>query len=174
MAKVVLITGATGKQGGAVINSLLASPEAKNITILAVTRNPESESAKKLADKGCKLVVGDMDDIPAIFEAAKKVCSEPVWGVFSVQLPHGKGNSGDAEEKQGKDLVDGAIANGVKMFVYSSVERGGETKSFDNPTPVPHFITKHNIEHHLVEKAEGKMDWTILRPVAFMDVSFEF
>lgn len=75
----------------------------------------------------------------------------------------------DAEERQGKDLVDAALKNNVKHFVYSSVERGGEN-SFDNPTPIPHFISKHNIEHHLVEKAEGsEMTWTILRPVAFLE-----
>jgi nucleoside-diphosphate-sugar epimerase len=68
-------------------------------------------------------------------------------------------------------MVDGALAAGVKFFVYTSVERGGNDKSYDNPTNVPHFISKHNIEHHLVENAGDKMQWTILRPVAFMDVS---
>lgn len=57
----------------------------------------------------------------------------------------------------------------MKHFVYSSVDRGGD-RSYDTPTPVPHFISKHNIEHHLVEKAKGTgMTWTILRPVAFFD-----
>ena len=62
-----------------------------------------------------------------------------------------------------------AIANNVKHFVYSSVDRGG-TNSDNDPTDVPHFISKHNIERHLQEKAAGTgMSWTILRPVAFMD-----
>jgi len=86
MSKVVLITGATGKQGGAVIDALLAAPEASQFTILAVTRNTESGSAKKLSSKGCKLVQADLNDVPAIFEAAKKVTSEPIFGVFSVQV----------------------------------------------------------------------------------------
>jgi uncharacterized protein YbjT (DUF2867 family) len=86
MSKIVLITGATGKQGGAVINTLLASPEASSFTILAVTRNAESNSAKKLVEKGCKIVQGDLHDVPGVFEAAKKVTSEPIWGVFSVQV----------------------------------------------------------------------------------------
>jgi hypothetical protein len=49
------------------------------------------------------------------------------------------------------------------------VDRGGNDKSYDNPTDIPHFISKHRIEHHLVENAGDKMGWTILRPVAFMD-----
>ena len=77
--------------------------------------------------------------------------------------------NGDTEETQGKGLVDEALKHGVKHFVYSSVDRGGE-KSIDNPTNIPHFITKHNIERHLIEKTkDGQMDWTILRPVAFLD-----
>ena len=81
------------------------------------------------------------------------------------------GNGGAAsEEKQGKALVDAAIAYGTKHFVYSSVDRGGD-KSIDTPTDVPHFISKHNIEKHLIAQAarNGQMSWTILRPVAFMD-----
>lgn len=167
----VLITGATGKQGGAVVDALLESPEAQEFTILAVTRNPDSPSAQKLKNRDVKIVTGDLNDVPSIFKNAKTVVDQPIWGVFSVQVPMGKGASGQTEEAQGKALVDGAVTNGVKMFVYTSVDRGGDEKSPDNPTEVPHFINKYNIEKHLVEKAKvAGMDWCILRPVAFMDV----
>lgn len=72
------------------------------------------------------------------------------------------------EQAQGKALVDSAIKNGVKHFVYSSVDRNG-AKSIDNPTNIPHFVSKHHIEHHLINSAKDKMTWTILRPVAFME-----
>ena len=66
-------------------------------------------------------------------------------------------------------MIDEAIQQDVKFFVYSSVDRGGDT-SYENPTEVAHFTSKHNIEHHLVEKCKGtEMDWAILRPVAFFD-----
>ena len=71
---------------------------------------------------------------------------------------------GGQEEEQGKALVDAALEASVKKFVFTGVARGGE-----EPTDVPHFITKHNIEAHLKCEAGGKMDWTILRPVFFMD-----
>lgn len=78
-------------------------------------------------------------------------------------------NGDDTEERQGKALVDAAVKNSVKHFVYSSVDRGGE-KSAQNPTDVPHFIHKHNVEQHLFRKAkESGMTYTILRPVAFFD-----
>lgn len=79
------------------------------------------------------------------------------------------GQSVETEEQQGKALVDQSVKEGVKFFVYSSVDRGG-AKSFDNPTTVSHFINKYRIEHHLVDKAQSaEMGWTILRPGPFFD-----
>ncbi|KAF2838283.1 NmrA family protein-like protein [Patellaria atrata CBS 101060] len=168
MSKVILVTGATGKQGGAVIKSLLSSPTKYNI--LAVTRDPSSSSAQKLAAKSpsVKPIKGDLNDVPSLFAAAKEVSSEPIWGVYSVQISQGKGASHEGEIRQGISLVDESIKNSVKHFVYSSVDRGGESKSWENETPIPHFQTKHKIEHHLRDNA-GAMSWTILRPAAFMD-----
>lgn len=74
-----------------------------------------------------------------------------------------------SEEKQGKALLDAALANGVKHFVYTSADRGGE-KSDNDPTDVPHFISKYDIEQHIYEKTKtSDMTWTILRPVAFFE-----
>lgn len=168
LRRTLLVTGATGKQGRALIESLLALPESANYTILALTRKSSSQSASSIASKSTKikLVEGNLDDCPAIFAAASKASSDPIWGVFGLTTPF----SG-REEKHGKALVDAALASGVRQFVFSSVERGGE-KSSITPTQVPHFITKHNIEDHLRTQAAldgGKMAWTILRPVAFME-----
>lgn len=171
MSKSILVTGATGKQGGSVIDSLLGLPSASSFTILAVTRSPTSPSAGKLASKSpaIKLVEGDLNDVPALFASAGRVHKAPIWGVYSVQISQGKDVTFDGEIAQGKALIDESLKQGVKHFVYSSVERGGDAKSWENETPVPHFQTKLRIEQHLREAAGGKMGWTILRPVAFMD-----
>ncbi|KAK6531188.1 hypothetical protein TWF281_008013 [Arthrobotrys megalospora] len=165
MSAAVLITGATGKQGGAVIRSLLKANA--NFEILALTRDAKSPSAQKLSGLSpkIKLVVGDLDQTDNVFKKAKEATKLPVWGVFSVQAAIGN----KSEEKQGKDLVTAAINNGVKHFIYSSVDRGGAA-SDNNPTNIPHFIAKNNIENYLFEKgAESGMDWTVLRPVAFFE-----
>ncbi|KGO67510.1 Peptidase C12, ubiquitin carboxyl-terminal hydrolase 1 [Penicillium italicum] len=162
----ILVTGATGKQGGSVINTLLA--KSAPFKILAVTRDASSASAKKLAQKSSNitLIQGNLDDPAAIFENVQRQTSTPVWGVFSVQTANPKN---DDERRQGIALIDESIKQGIKYFVYSSVDRGGE-RSDQNPTQVPHFIFKHEIEKHLKEKAKGTdMEWTILRPVAFFD-----
>ena len=77
----ILVTGATGKQGGSVINNLLKKNA--SFKILAVTRDINSASAKELAQKSSSitLIQGNLDDPAAIFKNAERV-----WGVFSVQV----------------------------------------------------------------------------------------
>ncbi|KAF3125871.1 hypothetical protein TWF594_001275 [Orbilia oligospora] len=162
MSKAILITGATGKQGGAVIRSLLKANA--NVEILALTRDAKSPSAQKLfrLSPKIKLVVGDLDQPENIFQKVKEVTKLPVWGVFSVQAAIGN----KSEEKQGKDLITAAINNNVKHFIYSSVDRGGAA-SDSSPTNVPHFIAKHNIERFLFEKGtEHDMGWMVLWDLA--------
>ncbi|KAI4871163.1 NAD(P)-binding protein [Hypoxylon rubiginosum] len=169
MSRAVLITGATGKQGGAVIKALLKANA--DFEILALTRDAQSASAQRLLKQSpkIKLVTGNLDATENIFSKAKEATKAPIWGVFSVQQAIGGSASSQTEEVQGKALIDSSLNNGVKHFVYSSVDRGG-AKSDDSPTEVPHFISKHNIEKHLYEKTSGgEMSWTILRPVAFFE-----
>lgn len=82
----VLITGATGKQGGALIRSLVLRKSP--LEILAVTRNPSSASAQKLAklSPNIKLVEGDLGNPAVIFQNAHRLTKLPIWGVYSVQV----------------------------------------------------------------------------------------
>jgi uncharacterized protein YbjT (DUF2867 family) len=85
-SRALLITGATGKQGGSVVNALLKANAP--FEILALTRNAQSASAQRLAQKSSKikLVTGDFSNINDIFQQAKTATSAPIWGVFSVQV----------------------------------------------------------------------------------------
>jgi nucleoside-diphosphate-sugar epimerase len=170
MSKTLLITGATGHQGGAVINALLDSSEApKNFTLIALTRNIHSSAATALEAKSSamKLIEGNLNEPEAIFIRA----ATQIWGVFSVQNPMGRGASVEIEERQGKALVDAAIKHNVKHFVYASVDRHG-ARSDTDPTHVPHFTSKYRVEKYLQERTAatcGGMTWTILRPTGFME-----
>lgn len=86
MSRTVLITGATGKQGGSVVAALLKAKA--DFEILAVTRDASSGGAQKLQAKSSniKLVEGNLDDPEKIFTNAHQATSQPIWGIFSVQV----------------------------------------------------------------------------------------
>ena len=161
--KTILITGATGRQGGAVISALLASQPNPPINIIAVTRSVHTPSAHSLASKpNVTVIEGDIDNPAAIFSTAN--C--PIWGVYSVQI------NSDSEETQGKALIDAALSHRVQHFVYSSGDRGGPEKSAVEATNVKNFRAKFMIEKYLEGRASasaGKMTYTILRPATFME-----
>ncbi|EED13523.1 transposable element tc1 transposase, putative [Talaromyces stipitatus ATCC 10500] len=165
--RTILITGATGKQGSAVIDALLAADDSdKILSIIAVTRDTTSRSAQALARRpNVCVVAGDLADPDSIFDQAT-VNGNPVWGVFGVQI-----NSPE-EEKQGKALVAASVARGVQHFVYASGDRGGTEKSEIDPTFVKNFAAKFNIEKHLQKMAATSpqgMTYSILRPVTFFE-----
>lgn len=168
--KTILITGATGKQGSAVIDALLAhAPENDNgplFNILAVTRDRSSRSAQALArNPKVSLIEGDLAEPDAIFDQATADGAR-IWGVFAVQV-----NSPN-EERQGKSLVTVSVARGVEFFVYASGDRGGPEISETDPTFVANFAAKFAIEKHLQKVAASSpqhMTYAILRPVTFFE-----
>lgn len=85
MPRTILVTGATGRQGGSLIKCLLASLEAHSIRILALSRNAQSPAAITLKEQGVTVIQGDLNNVPAIFEHAE-IRKQPLWGVFSVQV----------------------------------------------------------------------------------------
>lgn len=166
MSRRLLVTGATGKQGGALITALTSLPN-QPFEILAVTRNKTSSSAQRLAAKpGVKLIEGNLNNVDAIFNQIPK----PLWGLFSVPIMD-KGH--EREEIQGKALNKAAVTAGVSHIVFTSTDRGGQIASEGNPTTVPHFASKLRIEDdikaHAAAQKDGKLTYTFLRPVAFFE-----
>lgn len=158
----LLITGATGKQGGALIDALLARPS-HPFELYAITRNKDSKASKLLAKQNVNLVEGSLDNVDALFAQVPS----PIWGVFFVPILD-KGIK--KEEKQGKDLTRASVEAGVSHLVFTSTDRGGQDKSENNPSEVPHFASKYRIEQDIKRAAadsNGQLTYTFLRPVAF-------
>jgi uncharacterized protein YbjT (DUF2867 family) len=151
MSKTILVTGATGQQGGATVDALLAS--ASGWKVVALSRKPEAAAARALVARGVQVMRGDMTDRASLREAIKGV-----HGVYSVQA--NAAGAVDGEIRQGKLVADVAAACGVTHFVYSSV--GGVERS----SGVPHFESKWAIEEHIRRLG---LSATILRPATFMD-----
>ncbi|RYP13209.1 hypothetical protein DL767_010847 [Monosporascus sp. MG133] len=151
--------------------------------ILARTRNATSPKAQALVTAHPALdlhvIEGNTQDPDPIFAAHPDIDA-----VFAYTVP-------PDERPQAIPLIDAAERAGVKRFVFSSVDRGGDERSWDDPTPVPHFAEKYHIEAYLHLVCEGGSGWddvaaggsggemrkkndrrmayTILRLVAFME-----
>nr|POE76171.1 hypothetical protein CFP56_59651 [Quercus suber] len=158
----LVVTGATGKQGGALIAALLAMPS-HPFEIYAVTRDRNSKSAQALARNArVHLVEGEFENPVAILAQVPKP-----WGLFSVTMPL-KGAAW--EERTGKAMTRAALDAGVQHIVFTSTDRGGQQESETQATPIPHFVSKFNVEKDIVSTAPAKgATWTFLRPVAFME-----
>ena len=150
--KTVLVTGATGRQGGAVVRHMLP----KGWKLRALTRNPAGHAAQSLARQGLELIQGDLEDPASVVRA-----SEGVYGVYSVQDFWAVGAK--REVLQGKNLADAAKKTNVQHFVYSSA--GGTERN----TGIPHWESKWEVENHI--RALG-LPATIIRPVAFMETYY--
>ncbi|PCC69228.1 Uncharacterized conserved protein YbjT, contains NAD(P)-binding and DUF2867 domains [Nannocystis exedens] len=159
----VLVTGATGRQGGAVARALLA----RGAPVRALVRDVEAAGARALRELGATLVRGDLDE-PASLRAA---CAG-ARGVFSVQMPNLKNLEGDDERRQGKNLVDAARAAGVPQLVHTSVSGAGEYQrrqpGWGTPESNVHYWDSKAYIEDLV-RAAGFRSFTLLRPSFFME-----
>jgi len=149
--KLILITGATGKQGGATLRHLAKRGGFK---LRALTRKPEGDAAKALAALGAEIVAGDLDDAASLTRALAGA-----WGAYAVQNTWEAGV--EKEEVQGKRMAALAREAGVQRFVYASVG------SADKATGIPHFDNKFRVEQTV--KALGFPSYAIIRPVFFME-----
>ncbi|WP_405793578.1 NmrA/HSCARG family protein [Streptomyces sp. NBC_01506] len=144
----ILVTGATGQQGGATVTHLLAAGR----PVRALVRDPSAPAAKALAAAGAELRTGDLDDPDSLAAAV-----EGVHGVFGVTPDD---LDAEREIRRGRALVDAAASAGVAHFVFASV--GGAERG----TGIPYWESKWRIEGHL--RASG-LPATVLRPVRFME-----
>jgi uncharacterized protein YbjT (DUF2867 family) len=151
--KLILITGATGHQGGATLRHL-AKQRQSGFKLRALTRKPDSDAAKAVAALGAEVVAGDLDDAASVERAL-----EGAWGVYAVQNTREAGV--EKEEVQGNRLAKLAREKGVQRFVYASVA------SADKKTGIPHFENKFRIEETV--KALGFPSYAIVRSVFFME-----
>ena len=145
---VVVVTGATGQQGGAVVKTLLERGHA----VRAVTRNTDSAKAKALAGAGVTLVRASLEDTAALTKALEGATS-----LFAMTTPFEGGPQ--AETRQGISAADAARAAGVHL-VFTSVG------SANRQTGVPHFDSKYEVEKHI---AGIGVRATVLAPVYFME-----
>jgi uncharacterized protein YbjT (DUF2867 family) len=162
----VLVTGATGRQGGATARALLAA----GLPVRALVRDPATDRAKAVEALGAELVTGDLHDRDSVIRAA-----EGVRAVFSVQMPAvtAEGFDFEGEVAQGTNLVEGAKAAGVQQFVHTSVTGAGQHTAVPGwaegrwASMEPTLGAKTAIQDRV--RAAGFPHWTLLKPGFFME-----
>ncbi|MFE4837932.1 NmrA/HSCARG family protein [Arthrobacter sp. NPDC056691] len=145
----IAVVGATGNQGGSVVQALLEA----DVQVRALVRDPGKPAAQALAAGGVELTVGDLTD-----PAALDTFLDGVEAVFAMTTPFTDGP--EQETATGIAIADAAARAGVRHLVYSSVG-GAERES-----GVPHFESKRRVEEHIESLG---IHHTFLRPVFFMD-----
>jgi len=147
--KPVLVSGATGRQGGAVIRHMAS----KGWKLRALVFKADGAAVQKLVDQNIEVVRGNLEDPPSLEPAVRGS-----YGVFSVQDFWSVGAK--REVQQGKNLADAAKKAGVQHFVYSSV--GGAERN----SRIDHWESKWEIENYIRKLG---LRATMLRPAAFME-----
>ena len=145
----VLVTGATGKQGGHLVGELLA----RGHSVRAMTRKPDSPAAAALAKRGVTIVTGDFEDQQSLERAARGVDT-----VFAMSTPFERG--ANTETREGISIVRAASGAGVTHLVYTSVAGA------DQGTGIPHFDSKFEVEQEI---RRSGVSYTIVAPVFFME-----
>ncbi|OHD25332.1 MAG: nucleoside-diphosphate sugar epimerase [Spirochaetes bacterium GWB1_66_5] len=145
----VLVTGATGQQGGALARLLLQ----RGHTVRALVRDPQSEKARALAVAGAEPVKGEFNDPASLHKAAAGIDA-----VFAMSTPFQSGT--EAEARQGVAIAEAARKAGVGHLVYNSVSDA------DAGTGIPHFESKARVERHI---RSLDVPFTIVAPVYFFE-----
>ncbi|KAJ1911128.1 hypothetical protein IWQ60_010288 [Tieghemiomyces parasiticus] len=138
----IVVVGATGIQGGSVVNQLI---DTMQFSIRGLTRHTTSEAAKKQASRGVEMVKCDLnslDDLTRAFQGA--------YGVFAMTdfwqrevMANPK-----LEVQQGRNIADAAKRTGVQHLVYSSLPDAKKI-SHGKYTGVLHFNNKAEVETYM-------------------------
>ena len=163
--KVIAVLGATGAQGGGLVQSILADKSGE-FTARALTRDVNSDKAKVLADQGAEVFAVDIDDYESLVKAF-----DGAYGVYAVTFfwDH---FSAEKEIAQVQSIAKAAKAAEVKHIIWSTLE---DTRNFipltDNRMPTL-GDGKYKVPHYDGKGESNKFFTELNLPVTFLLTSF--
>lgn len=146
--KIIAVVGATGAQGGGLVHAIMSDPN-NGFTARAITRDVNSDSAKRLAALGAEVVAADVDDRKSMVKgfagAYGAYCVTFFWEHFSPEK----------ELAHAGNMAHAAKEAGVKHVIWSTLEDTRKWIPLDDdrmPTlmgkyKVPHFDCKGEADH---------------------------
>ncbi|PLB47581.1 NmrA family transcriptional regulator [Aspergillus steynii IBT 23096] len=114
MKKTIVVFGATGNQGGSVIDHILSDIDlSSRYRVRAVTRNPDSQAAMNLKNRSVEIAMGDMDRPDTVERVLVDASIVFILTTFQTTKAH--------EIAQGKSVADAAVANNLEYIIYSTL-----------------------------------------------------
>ncbi|KAG0044179.1 hypothetical protein BGZ83_010577 [Gryganskiella cystojenkinii] len=141
--QIIVVFGATGNQGGSVVDTFLEDPElSKKYQVRAVTRDVSKPDAKALQKRGAEVVQGDVDDaasLPRVLHGAHAVYLA-TFTIYDEKLK-------ERELRQGKAVADAAVAAHVPQLIFSTLPPASALSH--HKFAVVAFDVKHEIEQYI-------------------------
>jgi uncharacterized protein YbjT (DUF2867 family) len=162
-SRIITVFGATGAQGGGLARALLADPTG-GFKVRAVTRKPDSDAGRALAQAGAEVVAADLDDAASVQRAMSGA-----WGAFCV-TNFWEHFSPEKELAQAGAMADAAAQTGVQHVIWSTLE---DTRTFLAPdgARMPVLMGKYNVPH-FDAKGEANALFTSRGPTTLLYTSF--
>jgi uncharacterized protein YbjT (DUF2867 family) len=162
--RVIAVVGATGAQGGGLVRAILNDKNGP-FTARAITRNPNSDKAKALADAGAEVVAADLDDVKSLkkaFEGAHGAfCVTNFWEHFKPEK----------EISQARNMAEAAKDAGVHHVIWSTLEDTRKSIPVSDDR-MPTLMGKYKVPH-FDGKGEADAVFTELGvPTTFLVTSF--
>ncbi|KAI0701906.1 NAD(P)-binding protein [Cerioporus squamosus] len=169
--KLILVVGATGAQGLAVIDKLLepcADGNPSPYAVRALTRDPDSRRARELASRGVECVKGAFDDLPSV--------SRALSGVYGAWVNTDGFTVGEQKEVwAGIRIFELAKQNGaVKHYVWSSLDYSLKAGEYDSQYRCEHYDGKARVADWMRSQPSDVdgMSWSIVTSGPYMDMLF--
>ncbi|EXJ88043.1 hypothetical protein A1O1_04970 [Capronia coronata CBS 617.96] len=164
MSKLLVVFGATGQQGGSVIEHVLDDPElCSQYKIRGVTRDTTSATAQALKEKGVEVVQADLDDEPSIAPVLQDAHT-----IFAMTTPSYSPTWKGSEWAQGKAIADAAVVQGVQYIIFSTLPHVKEISGgkytrvwgFDAKAAVEEYIRKLPVRSAFFSPGSFMQNWT--------------
>src|SRR5438874_8972444 len=162
--KIIAVIGATGAQGGGLVRAILNDKNG-SFSARAITRNPNSEKAKALADAGAEVVAADLDDVKSLKKAFKDAHGAFCMTNFWEHLKPEK------ELSQARNMAQAAKDAGVRHVIWSTLEDTRKSIPLSDDR-MPTLMGKYKVPH-FDAKGEANDIFTELGvPTTFLLTSF--
>jgi len=162
--KTIAVIGATGAQGGGLVRAMLSDPD-REFSVRAVTRDPNSDTARALAELGAEVVAADVDDVESL-----KRAFDGAYGAFCVTF-FWEHFSPDKEAAQVRNMATAAKEAGVEHVIWSTLEDTRQWVPLDDDR-MPTLMEKYKVPHFDGKGASDRLFDELGVPTTFLLTSF--